>query len=409
MFFELKNIGKIEQARLELRGITVLAGKNSTGKSTFGKALFCMFAAFFDSARTIRTERKKSIFELIQLSSRHLRSGASIDVDILSKKISDADSVEKLRAIVDGLTAKQHGAGVDKDVADILKSQLETYIAISDEQMQRDLLTRYLKAVFDGQVLHVNKPNTTGEISLTIREKQLQAIIKGSECVSYIDDVGVMHKAFYIDTPFILDKINQYNQLPYPKYSHQGLLIKYLRRNEDENGIIEAAVAKQKLDNILTHINSVVCGDFKKTEQGWGFQLCDLEYPLSFTDVSAGMKPFLIIKRLLEVGELKEQDVLILDEPEIHLHPKWQIEFAKLLVLLQKEFKLTILLTTHSPYFLDALEVYSADQGIADNCNYYLTTNGDEYCCAEDVTKHTGSIYKLLAEPLDQLEEKRCD
>lgn len=39
---------------------------------------------------------------------------------------------------------------------------------------------------------------------------------------------------------------------------------------------------------------------------------------------------------LLEGGVLRKKDILILDEPEIHLHSEWQIIYAELIVVLQK-------------------------------------------------------------------------
>ncbi len=42
MRLTIKNIGKIDEADIELNGITVIAGENNTGKSTVGKTLFCV-------------------------------------------------------------------------------------------------------------------------------------------------------------------------------------------------------------------------------------------------------------------------------------------------------------------------------------------------------------------------------
>jgi len=44
-----------------MKGITVIAGENNTGKSTFGKALYCMFNAFYNKKIAIRNERINDI------------------------------------------------------------------------------------------------------------------------------------------------------------------------------------------------------------------------------------------------------------------------------------------------------------------------------------------------------------
>ena len=46
LLLEVKNIGKISHAHIELNGITVIAGVNNTGKSTVGKVPFCLTNSF---------------------------------------------------------------------------------------------------------------------------------------------------------------------------------------------------------------------------------------------------------------------------------------------------------------------------------------------------------------------------
>lgn len=58
------------------------------------------------------------------------------------------------------------------------------------------------------------------------------------------------------------------------------------------------------------------------------------------------------MKVLLKSGALDAGGTIILDEPEIHLHPAWQLAFAEIIVLLQKELGMHVLMSTHSPYFL---------------------------------------------------------
>lgn len=89
---------------------------------------------------------------------------------------------------------------------------------------------------------------------------------------------------------------------------------------------------------------------------------------------------------MIENGAVQEKDVLIFDEPEIHLHPQWQIVYAELIVLLQKHFDLSIIVATHSPYFLDAIDLYSVKYGINSKVNYYLSSMENNYVNMELVT-----------------------
>ena len=125
------------------------------------------------------------------------------------------------------------------------------------------------------------------------------------------------------------------------------------------------------------------------------------------TNISTGLKTFAILKALLLNGSIEENGTIILDEPESHLHPEWQLVFAELIVLLQKEFNLHILINTHSPYFLNALEVYSYKHGIFLRCKYYLAEIINKSSIISDVSNNIERIYEKLARPLQDLENMR--
>ena len=64
-----------------------------------------------------------------------------------------------------------------------------------------------------------------------------------------------------------------------------------------------------------------------------------------------------------------------------------------------------ILLTTHSPYFLEAIEVYSKKYEIVEKCKYYLSENKNNFSSIKDVTNDLEKIYKKLAAPFQKLED----
>jgi predicted ATPase len=410
MFFEIENIGKIRNAQIEMRGITVLAGNNSTGKSTFGKALFCIFNAFSESDKAIMRTRKSDIENMLTRYARRTFVRSS-KISKLAEAILDTmDSPQEIqKTIQDAIELRIIIPPEADDSVDMLFKIISDYANVNDEQIQKEILGKYFAAEFEGQLTHVNMPQRRGKIALSFKKRQfnLEVCVDKNRYIEYTSNVGIIHRAFYLDTPFVVDIISPYaSRSDYIRYNHRYEISRCLYRPDNGDNISEEVISKQKLVSILDHINSTVPGDFDKTESGnMGFRVPGLMQPLELTNVSAGMKLFLVVKRLLEKGKIKARDVLILDEPEIHLHPEWQVKFAEMLVLLQKAFDLTILLTTHSPYFLRAIEVFSVQQDIADHCNFYHLTNDEEgYCHVQDVTDDTGGIYQTLAKPFQILD-----
>ena len=106
---------------------------------------------------------------------------------------------------------------------------------------------------------------------------------------------------------------------------------------------------------------------------------------------------------LLNSDYINAECPLVWDEPENHLHPQWQVEFAKILVQLSKS-GVPILITTHSPYFLQAIRYFSALEKIEDYVNYYSAKPVDENRVdMVNVNKDLNSVFLSLATPLNRI------
>ncbi|MDR0662565.1 MAG: ATP-binding protein [Spirochaetaceae bacterium] len=409
MTFKINNICKIQEAAIEMRGITVIAGNNNTGKSTYGKILYCMFNAFCNAESAIRKERRSAIENIIDSSfSRYRFRPTGQYRNLVNNIIEHLSSMEKIRGLL-AEVMNNSSISMDgiEDAINIVYERIARANEITDEQVQKTILTRFLVSEFGNRIIHVNHAEAAGTISLTIKGNTLFASIENNECTDFTDNVGIVYNALYIDTPFILDELYRHLIRIRNKYRHHEYLLESLSKSPDGISAIDEILAKQKVQRVLSNIRSVVSGEFRRSDDGWMFQEDGLNSPLGMVTISAGMKPFLIIKRLMEAGAIKEQGVLVFDEPEIHLHPEWQLKYAELLVILQKEFNLTILLTTHSPYFLNAIEVYSQKNDIVDHCNYYLTDTQGDVCTIQEVTGNLDLTYQKLAEPFQVLENLR--
>ena len=73
MEIQLHNIGVIQDASIKLDGLTVITGKNETGKTTVGKALYALIDATSDLAEKMKEDRemyvRKQLEELVNNSN----------------------------------------------------------------------------------------------------------------------------------------------------------------------------------------------------------------------------------------------------------------------------------------------------------------------------------------------------
>ena len=213
-----------------------------------------------------------------------------------------------------------------------------------------------------------------------------------------IDNFDLLTEAVFIDNPFIIDDIE--NIFEQKKKNYRQHLVSKLYYNRNENTVKKMYV-NEKLEKIYKKLNSIASGKIiiKKLDVYYK----DREIEINAKNLSTGLKTFAIIKMLLQNGTLEENGTIILDEPEIHLHPEWQIKFAELIVLLQKEFGMHILLTTHSPYFLKAIQVYSKKYEISDKCKYYMSELDGEQAILVDKTNNLEDIFYQLTIPFENL------
>lgn len=96
-------------------------------------------------------------------------------------------------------------------------------------------------------------------------------------------------------------------------------------------------------------------------------------------------------------GNIDEESLLVLDEPESHLHPRWINALAEVLVLLVKECNITVLLTTHSPNFLLAIDALMRKYDIRKNCHFYQTEKLEDDFRVQYVEK-TDDLDEVYAE-----------
>lgn len=425
MKLNISNFAKIDNADIIIDGITVIAGENNTGKSTIGKILFSIFNSLYDINEQIQGQR---ISEINANNRKIIQNHINVQMDFKTYRQYALYVERYVNNIIfnnetfnkDEIAAELNEQFKEKnnsifDDYDIMLEEIADNIIrvmnISNDVIRKEIISRYFNSVFNRQInsLSSDRDINLADIDLQIKDKHNKLSFSNNECNDFLGEINILHKAVYIDNPFIIDELSKYQDLNIINETLKALLLN--KKNDIFDGVIGAVMAKEKINDIMILLRKVVDGDITNDQMTGEFylQLNGYNEPVALSNLSTGMKSFVILKMLLEKGSLSEKDVVILDEPEIHLHPQWQIAYAELLVLLQKQFDLSVVVTTHSPYFVDAINLFSCKYATDSSVNYYISSVDNNRVNMKNVTDNIEEIYKKMVSPIEALDTLRYE
>ena len=412
MKLKISNFAKIEEADIKIDGITVICGDNDTGKSTIGKILFSIFN--YDN---FRNEKVQNDFrrKLYQILIKDLFKGTieHYYFDIMFNIYNSIDypynkiNSEKIYNILkENIPDKIFQDINDETVYKAINNILEV-MSVSEDKLTFEIMSSYFGNIFENQVNNLFNKNSNAELELEIKKQKMNIEFKNDECVKFESDFYIIHNAFYIDNPFIVNYVN--SDIDTDNFILKKTIDDFI--TNDNKNVFDSVKNKEILEKVYDVLNSVMNAKIVNKDDDFYLHYNENDIEIKLGNLSAGLKSFVIIKRLLENGSLNEKDVLILDEPEIHLHPKWQLIYAELIVLLQKYFNLTITITTHSHYFLEAINRFSKRHNIEERVNFYITELADNKCNVvfKNVNDNLDLIYKKMYEPLQILKNMRYE
>ena len=295
-----------------------------------------------------------------------------------------------------------------KDIEKIEKVLKEIYIIKDepedDKKYIESALNKAFFSEFDSSILLNGKED--GQITLLENSLELINIrISKDNKLSLIEDVEPIQlkDATFIETPLIL---NNHDLLI---RSQSGLSLN--KRNIERLGFPYTTLHTKDLfdklkkisfsiflndefeDTILKEIQKIIDGNIVYDNKQRDFIYSKNEKAISIKNTASGIKSFGILQLLLENDILNQNSILIIDEPENHLHPKWQLKYAKVLVTLAKN-GVKILIASHSPYMIEAIKRYSDLENLEESTNFYLAENS-----IIESRDRLEDIFKTLDEP----------
>ncbi len=189
-----------------------------------------------------------------------------------------------------------------------------------------------------------------------------------------------------------LKMVGEEIDIPYP----------YLMKDTYFKLVTRKVSGEDNLKKIRNNLVKLINGEFVQDDRSSLFYFHREEEIFDLINVATGIKNFGLLQVLLDNNRLDKNTVLVLDEPEVHLHPKWQLEMAKIIVELVKN-GVDILVNSHSPYMIEALQRYSEREKIISN--FYLAQDGKIEQIEDSNSKTLSKIFEKLSEPFELFED----
>jgi len=417
MQLTLKNIGIIKEANITLGGLTVIAGLNDSGKSTIGKTIFSIIKSVNRYKEDLEEDKEKKIKRSVDGIYFSLRRRVAFSRDIhLRDMFYPTNFLNDI--LTQGEDAVHERIGLLKGLdLEIINKKLEKLLeVVSQSDNKEEAIQRAFKKIFYSEFEYeiLNKHKNDNEKSI-INIQEYENEILNIELTNFnniefnLSDELYFNDCTIIETPLVLnyseaiggaksyfeirDKKDRLNFLGFPNISFHvkdlDLKLKGSAYIENDNSLVKKIV--ETINGNVKFISSnnefvYLKRDGKKYKA---------------INTASGIKSFGILQMLINSGFVDERSLIVIDEPEVHLHPFWQLKYAEILTMLVKN-NINILVTTHSPYMLEALEVYAKD---LESNFYFAEQKKDGNVVMHNVSTKLDEIYKTLAEPFDYLEQ----
>lgn len=460
MNIEIKDIGKIEYANITLDGITIIAGENNTGKSTIGKTVFSVFNGMSDWQKIYYKTCAKNLMNIISKLSEDLEEFCLQITGAIRRRTNRINQlIEQLSYDKDFIACVEDYkySTIEKDKQDAYY-RVEVYLTdfcqnyVSVYQGDSQSLMKKFKQYFDGwirkAIIEVEEKVELDERILQ-RDKikssfehcfKSQYIREGQKtsCIKIIDDdkeysldfreteinisspIRFDRSVYFIETPKLFDEIGSLRSVLSAKEELQRLMVpnSFLDSRKTIGYRLFFRDADDKFENMPVELDGILkmlreeMGGYAHyyAREGIKFKENGLKNPINAQNVSTGLKAMAFLEYALRIGAIQKGDVLVLDEPEINLHPEWQVSYARALVILHQKYNLTILITSHSPYFIRAIECLSDKYGVMDYLNVYMVdkdVNGKQRIDNVMESEYgMTELYDRLSAPLDGLQEE---
>lgn len=426
MEVSVKNFGTVLRADVHVGGLTVITGENDTGKSTIGKILFSLVKAIARYEEDLEEAKESRITEISEKMYFNLRRFVNVEDN---NNLRDLFHPRKMyaqlkshadKAITERINLIHHfmvTSGMPRALYESCLKNFERIAAILEEPDDKvSAIDRATKKAFfsefKGEILPKPiKSSIKAQVSINDGVSELIDISWGkdsAQSLKYVDDLGYSD-ATYLDSPSII----QFHNLVRNARTHfdadapgRGTVPLHVKdlavKLEDSIYSFSLLDFFSEEESVSSKIAKIVGGQLIYDVEKSDFFLERNGFKLASSNIASGIKSLGIIDLLITSGAIKQGALLILDEPEVNLHPKWQVDYCDIICELVKR-EVDVIVNTHSPYIIEALKHFCDQSGI-DN-KFYLAIKKNQFDQSEffDITENISVAIDKLAAPLQRL------
>lgn len=370
-----KNIGPFESFDIMIPSVTLIAGENGTGKSTISKSLYMLLNANRNIEALIENEKRNEFFKNIKSDQEYPYTPNFLSENKLVYQME----FNRLNLL------------------DIPFQKMSP-------ELRNTIIKRLLSAEFSSQVLR----NGTKEGSISAEADSLHSSIDiSSEDYKFVSDISADSSVLYFDTVGFIEQAYKRNQSP---INHQNGTYRQLQKaieniKSNQESLFSELDRNKMIKTFGDKLHDIIGGrfDYDPDDKSYYYESKGIKYSLD--NVASGVKAFSALDLFIKYGVIRDDSTIILDEPETNLHPLWQVKFAELLVSLSENTGIRVVVNSHSPFFIEALELCCSRKLNKDDYRLYFTEMDKGIAAIKDVTSDSSSIFDSLAAPYDVMDK----